>query len=129
MKRKGLSRKTAETAAQELTDHDAPAAHFDAELGIDPDNLTNPWHAALASAASFLVGAMIPLIFILVSPAAYRVPITFVSVIIALAFTGIVSAKIGGANIVKATVRVVSGGALAMIVTYSIGRFFHVSGI
>lgn len=126
---KGLTKRSAMLVAKELTERDAFAAHVDAELGIDPHNLTNPGHAAFASAASFLIGAVIPLVVILMSPVLLQVPITFVSVIIALAITGVLSAKTGGANVVNATFRVVLGGAIAMVVTYSIGQFFHVSGI
>ena len=126
---KGLSRATAKQVAQELTAKDAMRAHFDAELGIDPDNLTNPWHAAFASCASFLCGAIIPLIAVLLPPAAIRVPFAFVAVIIALILTGVISAKVGQANVLKAVIRVVIGGALAMIVTYGIGRLFGMAGI
>lgn len=125
--KKGLSKKTAMVVAQELTEHDPIAAHFDAELGIDPDNLTNPWDAAYASAASFLVGAAIPLAAIILPPEDVRIPFAFSSVIIALVITGTVSAKVGGANIPKAVIRVVIGGALAMAVTYGIGRIFGIS--
>ncbi len=127
--KKGLARKTAEQVARELTAKDPIAAHFDAELKIDPDNLTNPWHAAFASAFSFLLGASIPLIAIILPPEDYRIPIAFISVIVALAVTGYVSARIGKANSFRAVLRVVTGGALAMIVTYSIGKFFGVNGI
>lgn len=126
---KGLSKKTALVVAKELSEHDAEAAHFDAELGIDPHHLTNPWHAAIASALSFLVGAIVPLIVIILPPLTLRIPVTFLFVLIALALTGSVSAKIGGANPIIATIRVVAGGALAMAVTYLIGSLFHVSGI
>lgn len=127
--RKGLTKSTAELVARELTKNDAFAAHVDAELGINPDELTNPWHAAIASALAFLLGSVVPLIVIVLSPGPYRVPVTFTAVIIALVITGIVSAKVSGANILKATIRVVFGGALAMIVTYTVGSLFHVSGI
>lgn len=123
---KGLSKKTAEQVAKELTAHDPIAAHFDAELRIDPNDLTNPWHAAFASALSFLLGALIPLVAIIIFPAHLRVSLTFFSVVIALAITGSMSAKVGGANIPRAVIRVVSGGALAMAVTYGIGRIFGV---
>jgi vacuolar iron transporter family protein len=126
---KGLSKKTARIVADELTAKDPIAAHFDAELGIDPNDLTNPWHAASASAASFFVGAIIPLVAILLPPASLKIPVAFVSVILALIVTGVLSATVGGANPVRATVRVVLGGAIAMIVTYAIGTFFKVSGI
>lgn len=127
--RKGLSKKTAMIVAKELSASDPARAHFDAELGIDPDNLTDPWHAAFASAAAFTIGAIIPLIAILLPPDGLKVPVTFLSVLVALFLTGIVSAKISGAHIVKSTLRVVLGGALAMIVTYGIGRLFGIKGI
>ncbi|SEM06516.1 VIT1/CCC1 transporter family protein [Rhodococcus maanshanensis] len=119
---KGLTPATARTVAEELTAHDAFAAHADAELGIDPDELTNPWQAAISSAISFTLGALLPLIAILVPPATSRVPITFVAVLVALALTGSVSARLGGSPRGKAVLRVVLGGALAMIVTYGIGQ-------
>jgi vacuolar iron transporter family protein len=126
---KGLSPKTARTVAEELSAKDPFAAHIDAELNIDPNDLTNPWHAAFASAASFLTGAIIPLLAIIIIPQQIRIPLTFVSVLIALAITGTISARVGNANVLRATIRVVSGGALAMIVTFGVGRLFHVSGI
>ncbi len=118
---KGLSPKTAELVAAELTAHDAFAAHVEAELGIDPHDLTNPWHAAISSAVSFTVGAMLPLLAILLPPAGIRVPVTFVAVLVTLALTGWISARIGGASIQRAVLRVVIGGALAMAVTFGIG--------
>ncbi len=120
--KRGLSAKTARTVAEELMAHNAFEAHANAELGIDPNNLTNPWHAALASAASFLAGAFIPLIAIIVPPASVRVPVAFVAVLLALAATGVISARAGGAPVGKATGRVVLGGALAMLVTFGIGK-------
>lgn len=128
-RQKGLTEKTSELVAKELSQKDVFAAHAHAELNIDPNNLTNPWHAAFASAGAFLLGSLIPLIAIVIPPESIKVPVAFVSVIIALAITGILSAKAGGANITRATIRVVLGGALAMTVTYIIGRLFAVSGI
>ena len=119
---KGLSPDTARTVATELTERDAFAAHIDIELGIDPDGLTNPWHAAISSAVSFTLGALLPMLAILLTPPSARIPITFVAVLIALGITGWVSARLGGADPVRATQRVVIGGALAMAVTYAIGR-------
>ncbi len=122
--KKGLSPQTAQTVAEELTAHDAFAAHIDIELGIDPDELTNPWHAAFSSAVSFTVGALLPLLTILLLPISIRIPVTFVAVLIALAITGWVSARLGGANPIRATQRVVIGGALAMAITFAIGHLF-----
>ncbi len=121
---KGLSAATARTVAEELTAHDAFAAHIDIELGIDPKELTNPWQAAISSAVAFTVGALLPLLTILLLPASTRVPVTFVAVLAALAITGVVSARLGGADPRRAVLRVVVGGALAMAITFLIGHLF-----
>lgn len=126
---KGLSKATSELVAKELMEHDAFAAHADAEFGIDPDSLTNPVHAAVASALSFFVGGVIPLISILFSPANYRVQFTFLSVLVALLITGSLSGHISGGSKTRATLRVVIGGALAMAITFGIGHLFGVSGL
>lgn len=128
-RQKGLTERTSELVARELSKKDVFAAHAHAELNIDPNNLTNPWHAAFASAGAFLAGAIIPLIVIVIPPASIKIPLTFVSVVVALAITGVLSARAGGANVKRAVIRVVLGGALAMTVTYFIGRLFAVSGI
>ncbi|MGI8419594.1 MAG: VIT1/CCC1 transporter family protein [Candidatus Levyibacteriota bacterium] len=126
---KGLSHETAMRVAKELSKKDAYAAHIDAELGINPDDLINPWHAAFASAVSFTVGALIPLIAVILTPQHLKIPVTFIAVILALIITGTTSAKIGKASVGRAVVRVVIGGAIAMIVTYGIGRLFNLSSI
>ena len=127
--KKGLSIQTAQLVAKELTAHDAFAAHVDAELGIDPNNLTNPLHAAYASGAAFTLGAIIPLVAILLPPIDWRIPVTFFGVLVALAITGSLSAYAGDANKTRATIRVVLGGALAMAITFAVGKIFSVTGI
>jgi VIT1/CCC1 family predicted Fe2+/Mn2+ transporter len=119
---KGLSEQTAQLVAKELTAHDAFAAHVDIELNLDPDELTNPWQAALASAVAFTVGALLPLIAILIPPAAARIPVTFGAVLVALTLTGTVSARLSQSAVGKVVLRVVAGGALAMAVTYGVGQ-------
>ncbi|SDC53386.1 VIT1/CCC1 transporter family protein [Rhodococcus tukisamuensis] len=119
---KGLSPATARTVAEELTAHDAFAAHAEVELGINPDELTNPWQAAASSAVSFTLGALLPLIAVLLTPPTARIPVTVVAVLVALALTGSVSARLGGSDRGRAVARVVLGGALAMAVTYGIGQ-------
>jgi VIT1/CCC1 family predicted Fe2+/Mn2+ transporter len=119
--RKGLSRETAKKVAQELTEHDALAAHADIEFGIDPDNLTNPWHAAFASMVAFTVGALLPLLVITLSPVQVRIWATVVTVAIALAVAGVVSARLGYSPWRKAVLRNVGGGLVAMGVTYAVG--------
>lgn len=126
---KGLSRDTAAMVARELTVHDAFAAHAESELKIDPNALTNPWSAALASALSFTVGGVVPLLAMYFSPAAWRLEITLAAVVAALALTGVLSAYAGGANKTKATMRVIAGGVFAMLITYLIGKAFGVVGI
>ncbi len=127
--RKGLTPQTARTVAQELTARDAFAAHAEAELRINPNDLTNPWQAAFASAASFVSGGIIPLISIVLPPAPLRLAVTGAAVIVVLIITGILSAYAGGANKTKATLRVVAGGLIAMAVTYGVGIFFRGAGI
>ncbi|HET7305603.1 MAG TPA: VIT family protein [Segeticoccus sp.] len=119
---KGLSRPLAAQVARELTEHDALSAHAETELGIDPDELTNAWQAALASFVAFTVGALLPLLAIVVPAPPWRVPITFVSVVAALALTGWGSARLGGSGPHRAVWRNVVGGAVAMAVTFAIGN-------
>jgi VIT1/CCC1 family predicted Fe2+/Mn2+ transporter len=126
---KGLSRETAQKVAVELTDHDVLAAHLSAELGIDQNDVVSPWHAALASAVAFTIGGILPLIPMLLLPAAARVPVTFVVVLVALAITGWMAAYIGGSSRGRATLRVVIGGALALIATFAIGALLGTTGV
>ncbi|MXP21576.1 VIT family protein [Gordonia sp. HNM0687] len=118
---KGLSHDTACRVATELTDKDAFEAHVDVELGIDPDELTNPWQAAGSSAVAFTIGALLPLIAILLPAPDWRIPVAFVAVLVALALTGATGAALGGSRPWRPMVRVVVGGAIAMVVTYAIG--------
>lgn len=126
---KGLTSHTAHTVARELTAHDAFRAHAEAELHIDPNNLTNPWYAAFASAGAFFTGAIIPLITIMLAPAETRILVMFVAVFVVLVITGVLSAYAGGANKTTATLRVVCGGILAMAITFGIGTLFGVAGV
>jgi VIT1/CCC1 family predicted Fe2+/Mn2+ transporter len=120
---KGLSEVIARRVAEELTAHDALLAHASTELGIDPEDLASPWNAAIASFIAFSVGALLPLLAIVLPPSGWRVPVTFVSVLIALVATGWISARLGRAEAGRAIVRNVVGGALAMGITYMVGTF------
>jgi vacuolar iron transporter family protein len=119
---RGLSAQTARQAAVELTAHDPLAAHAELELRIDPEKLTNPWLAAISSAVSFTVGALLPLIAILVAPASARIAVTVAAVLLALAITGWLAARLGGAKPLRPILRVTVGGALAMAITFGIGQ-------
>ncbi|MFD4143627.1 VIT family protein [Streptomyces sp. NPDC058572] len=126
---RGLSPDVAREAAVQLTERDALRAHARVELGIDPDRLTNPWHAAGASFLAFTVGALLPLLAIVLPSSSLRLPVTVVSVLAALAFTGWWSARLGGAGVGPAVLRNVGGGALAMAVTYAAGTLLGAAGV
>lgn len=123
-RRKGLSPDTAFRVAAELTERDALAAHVDAELGLDPHQRTNPWHAATASAVAFTLGAALPLLAMAFAPVADRVLVTVGAVVLALAVTGSMSAWFGKAHRLRAIIRLLVGGGLAMAVTWGIGTLF-----
>ncbi|MFC1439093.1 VIT family protein [Streptacidiphilus sp. N1-10] len=118
---KGLTPDLAAEVARQLTAHDALGAHAETELGIDPDELTNPWHAAGASFLAFTAGALLPLLAMVLPPASVRLYVTVVSVLAALALCGWGSARLGRAPVRASVLRNVAGGALAMGVTYLAG--------
>jgi VIT1/CCC1 family predicted Fe2+/Mn2+ transporter len=119
---KGLDRVLALEVATQLHAHDALAAHAETELGIDPDELTSPWVAAVSSAVSFTIGSILPLVAIVVAPTELKVIVTVAAVVAALILTGYLSAKAGGTSYSRSIIRNVVGGLLAMGVTYWIGR-------
>lgn len=118
---KGLTPEVAQSVAEQLTAVDALAAHAEVELGINPNELAHPGHAAWASFLSFVVGALLPLLAIALAPARIRVVFTVVAVATALMLTGVVSARLGQAHWLRPVLRNVLGGLLAMAVTYGIG--------
>ncbi|MCF2530918.1 VIT1/CCC1 transporter family protein [Yinghuangia soli] len=126
---KGLSAGLARQVAAELTAHDALAAHAETELRLDPDELTDPWRAAFASFGAFAVGAVLPLLAILLPPHGWRVPVTVVAVLAALTLCGWASARLGGSPPRVSVLRNIAGGGLAMAVTYVTGTLLHVSGV
>ncbi len=126
---KGLDPELAAEVAVQLTRHDALAAHAETELGIDPNGLANPWHAAWASFLSFTVGALLPLLAIVLPPKGLRLPVTVASVLVALACCGWGSARMGRAPVPPSVLRNVLGGAVAMAVTYAAGALLGASGI
>ncbi|GAA1516748.1 VIT family protein [Nocardioides humi] len=119
---KGLDPDLALQVARQLTANDALAAHAEVELGIDPEDLTSPWNAAFASMLSFVLGALLPLLIIVLVTADLRVPVTVVAVVAALVLTGWLSARFGYGAPGRAVLRNVLGGLLAMAVTHGIGQ-------
>ncbi len=118
---KGLEADLALEVATQLTAHDALGAHAEAELGIDPNDLTSPWAAAWASMIAFTVGALLPLLTIALVVASARVVVTVAAVTVALAVTGYVSARLGEAPARRAVLRNMAGGLFAMLITYLVG--------
>ena len=123
-RQRGLSAGLAQQVAEELTAHDALAAHAEVELGIDPEEYTSPWAAALSSFVSFTVGALIPLVMILLPFDSARVAIAAVAVVIGLFLTGWISAALGQAPRGRAILRNVLMGVATMAATYLIGLLF-----
>jgi vacuolar iron transporter family protein len=124
---KGLPEDLAAEVARELSKHDALAAHADAELAIDPENLTSPWQAAWASFVAFTCGALLPVIAIVLPPTSLRVWACGLAVLVGLTLTGWISARLGNANVGRAIIRNVAIGALTMVVTYYVGVLFGVT--
>lgn len=118
---RGLDEELALEVAQALSAKDALAAHAEVELGIDPEDITSPWHAAWASMLAFTVGALLPLLAIWFGAEELRLAVTVGVVVVALAVTGFVSARLGYARPGRAVLRNVVGGLFAMGVTYLIG--------
>lgn len=121
---RGLSRDLARQVAEQLTLHDALGAHARDELGITDALRARPIQAALASAGSFCLGALCPVLMILLSPAGQIVQATTVVALIVLAALGALAAHAGGAPIWRSAVRMLVWGALALGLTALVGRLF-----
>ncbi len=124
-KGRGLDDELALQVAKALTAHNALEAHAKDEIGIVHDN-TNPLQAALASAAAFMVGASLPIVCILVSTSSQLVAVLAVSTLVGLGLLGFVSAKLGGAKVAPAVLRVLTWGVIALLTTHFVGKFFGV---
>ncbi len=121
---RGIERALAEKVAAQLTAHDALSAHARDELGISPTTTARPVQAALASAASFAAGALLPLLVAFVSPLSWLLATLSITSLVFLGALGAVAAKTGGAPVWKATARVALWGALAMALTAGVGAVF-----
>ena len=93
----------------------------------EPEEYTNPWHAAVASLGAFLVGGLVPLLVVLAPWGAVRAPATFAAVVVALVVTGLVAARFSDAEPRRAVLRNVLGGSIAMAVTYAVGSLVGLS--
>jgi len=122
--KRGLDEALARQVASQLMAKDALSAHARDELGISEITTARPVQAALTSAATFSVGAAMPLLMVVVSPAGALVPLVSVASLGFLALLGAIGARAGGANVWRATARVTFWGALAMALTAGIGKLF-----
>jgi vacuolar iron transporter family protein len=127
--RRGLTRELASQVATALMESDAVGAHARDELGVDQDQLARPVQAAISSAASFTVGAVLPIIALLVAPRPARTIAVIVSALLALVLLGIAGARAGGAPPLRAAFRVGLGGGFAMAVTAGVGRLVGGAGL
>ena len=121
---RGLTPELATLVAQQLMAHDALGAHSRDELGISETVSARPVQAGLTSAATFAVGAALPLLTALVAAAPYVVPVVAGTSLVFLTALGALSARTGGAPVLKASLRVAFWGALAMGLTAAVGRLF-----
>jgi VIT1/CCC1 family predicted Fe2+/Mn2+ transporter len=122
--RRGLDRDLAQQVAEQLMAHDALGAHARDELGITDTMKPRPLQAGLASAGTFSIGALLPLLAAAFAPAANVVWSVTAASLLALAGLGVLSARIGGARTWVATARIVFWGAAAMALTAAVGRWF-----
>ena len=122
--KRGVDQDLAGRVADQLMAKDALGAHARDELGISDMTTARPVQAALTSAATFAVGAAMPLLMVLVSPTRFLIPIVSIASLGFLALLGAVGARAGGADLMKATARVTFWGALAMAATAFIGKLF-----
>lgn len=95
-----------------------------ADVAAEDDEYTNPWHAAVASLLAFIVGGLVPFIAVIIAPGNSKIPVTVVAVILGLITTGYFSATVGGASRMRAVARVITGGLIAMAITYFVGVAF-----
>ena len=121
---RGLDLSLAQQVAEQLMAHDALTAHARDELGISDISTARPVQAALASAATFAVGAAPPLLTVLVVPSSILIPVVVGTSILLLALLGGFGAHAGGAPTMKAALRVTFWGALAMALTAGVGALF-----
>jgi len=121
---RGVEPRLARQVADQLMRKDALAAHARDELGISEITMARPVQAALASAMAFSTGAALPILMAVVSPRSMLVLMVSMASLLFLAILGVVGARAGGANIMRATLRVTFWGAFAMALTAGIGKLF-----
>ncbi|MBC7461594.1 MAG: VIT1/CCC1 transporter family protein [Thermoleophilia bacterium] len=122
--RRGMTPEVARIAAEQMTAHDALATHLREELALHEVIVARPWLAAFSSAASFSIGALFPVVAVSVSPHDLRIATAAISTLVVLAVAGAIGARLGRSRVLTGAARLVAGGAVAMIVTWAVGRVF-----
>ena len=125
----GITDATADKAVSEMEQNDPLKAHLQLELGIDDEELTNPWVAAGASAFAFTVGALLPILSVLAAPKSAQAIVVTVVTLLTLALTGFISAKLSGTKVSRSVLRLLIGGALGLVITYFAGALFGSAGV
>ncbi len=123
----GVPEHLAPEVAEAMTDHDALGAHARVELGLEPGRLARPLEAAITSAVSFALGALLPILVVLVLPGGSRAPALVGSTLAGLAGLGAIGARLGGAPLGRAALRVLLGGSAAMVAAWVVGTLFDVA--
>lgn len=126
-RQRGLEPELARTVAEQLTRHDALAAHARDELGITEERRARPVQAAMSSAAAFCAGAALPVLAALLAPRAYVEVVVSAATVAGLLISGAAAAKLGGAPVLRGALRVGFWGVLAMVAASAVGRLFDVA--
>ena len=125
--KRGLKKQTAKTVAEELTEHDALAAHVRDELGLNEISKAKPIQAAISSCLAFISGGALPLVVVLFLPLLHLKYSLYVSALFFLILLGIVAAKTGGSSVFKAIARISFWGTIAMGLTAWVGHLFKIT--
>lgn len=120
----GVTPATADAAAREIEKSDPLSAHLRLELGIDSDDLTSPWAAAISSAIAFTAGSALPLLSVVIAPLGARAVTVTIVTLATLALTGYISARLSDTNRTRSVLRLLVGGAIGLAVTYGAGSLF-----
>lgn len=120
----GIERSTADLAAKQIAERDPLAAHLRLELGLDQEELTNPWAAAFSSAVAFSAGSLLPILCAVLTPDHIRAWAVVGVSLLTLSLAGAVSARLGETSVARASIRLLIGGCIGLAVTYAAGAMF-----
>ena len=125
----GLAALVGGAVSMALGEYVSVSSQRDSERALTGGSHADPWAAAIASAAAFLTGGVLPLVAVLAAHGALRIPVTVAVVLVALAAAGAAGARLGGAPALRPTVRTIAGGGLALLLTWLIGTLLGTTGL